>query len=96
MISAALGFAGVGAVLAWALALVARADRGFHSPGPVALPSHLPDSPLELLRAHAREANLCDSCRVALWDYRTSEDEYLCRLCACPCAEMSSARPGAD
>jgi hypothetical protein len=72
--------AGLGA-LTWALALVARADRGFHFRGPAARQPYLLQ-PLKVLRLHAREANLCDACGAAPWDYRTREDEYLCRACA--------------
>ena len=93
MITTALDFTGACAVLAalaWAAALVARADRGFHFRRPVTIQPYLLHPPSELLRAHARDANLCDACRCAPWDYQTRGDEYLCYVCARRMWEMSS------
>jgi hypothetical protein len=78
------------AALAWALALVARADRGFRFGRPVPIQPKLRHAPLELLRTYARDANLCDACHGVPWDCRTHNDDYLCRVCARRFAEMSS------
>jgi hypothetical protein len=80
------------AALAWALAMVVRADRGYYIRRPIVLQPYPLHAPSELLRAHARDANLCDACRGAAWDYRTRYDEYLCRVCARRMSEMPSYR----
>jgi hypothetical protein len=93
MITAALDFTGACALvvaLAWAVALVIRADSGFAFRRPVAIQPYLPHAPSELLRAHARAANMCDACHGAPWDYRTRNDEYLCSVCARRSWEMPS------
>lgn len=95
MTAVALGLAeGCAAVaaLAWFLALVARADRGFHFRGPAAREPYLLHPPADLLRAHAREADLCDACRAAPWDYHTRDDVYLCWVCAGPHSARSGRR----
>ena len=93
MITDALDFTGACAVLgalAWAAALVARADRRFAFRRPVSIQPYLLHAPSELLRAHPRGANLCDACHGAPWDYRTRDDQYLCCVCARRMSEMSS------
>jgi hypothetical protein len=83
------------AALAWALALVARADRGFHFRGPAVRPLDLRPPALPLLGAHAQAADQCDACQAAPWDCWTREAGYLCRACACRVAEQLAAEPRA-
>src|SRR5206468_1665460 len=77
-----VGGCGLLCAVACILALVARADRGFHSPRPIDLQPYPLRVPVELLRVHAQAANLCDACRSAPWDQRTRGDGYLCSPCA--------------